>query len=125
MRRAYRESAVDAKEASMRIYIFTVLAVVGLTGCSLTSGIVPIGPNTYVLSEMRAPVRGGGAEAQRVVLAEADGFCRRQGRDLVMLDLRPDGDPRVRDWPTQFDATFQCLIAAEMAGQPRLAPTSR
>ncbi len=109
----------------MRIYVLILLAGIGLEGCSLTSGIVPIGPNTYVLSEMRAPVRGGGAEAQRVVLAEADGFCRQQGRNLVMLDLRPDGDPRVREWPTQFDATFQCLMAAEMAGQPRLPPASR
>ena len=46
----------------MRLYVLSpVLAGVGLAGCSLSSGIVPIGPNTYVLSEMRAPVRGGGA----------------------------------------------------------------
>ncbi len=103
----------------MRIYLLSVVTGLAVAGCSLTSGIVPIAPNTYVLSEMRAPVRGGGAEAQRVVLAEADGFCRQQGRDLVMLDLRPDGDPRVREWPTQFDATFQCLTASDTAGQAR------
>ena len=82
-----------------------------LTGCALSSGVVPVGPDTYVLSEMRAPVRGGGAEAQRVVLAEADEFCRQQGRSVVLLDLRPDGDPRTQYWPTAFDATFQCRAA--------------
>ena len=102
----------------MRIPVFTLLTGGLLASCSLTSGIVPIGPDTYVLSELRAPVRGGGAEAQRVVLAEADGFCRLQGRTLVMLDLRPDGDPRVREWPTQFDATFQCLMASDLARPP-------
>ncbi len=74
----------------------------------MTSGIVAIGPDTYVLSEMRAPVRGGGAEAQRAVLDEAAGFCQQQGRAMAMLDLRPDGDPRGYYWPTAFDATFQC-----------------
>ena len=86
-----------------------LLACIALEGCALGSGIVAIGPDTYVLAEMRAPVRGGGAEAQRVVLAEADGFCQQQGRRLVLRDLRPDGDPRMREWPTAFDATFQCL----------------
>ncbi len=84
------------------------MLAMGVGGCALGSGIVPIGPDTYVLSEMRAPVRGGGAEAQRVVLAEASGFCQQQGRAIVLLDLRPDGDPRTQYWPTAFDATFRC-----------------
>ncbi len=115
----------------MRIYLFTLVAGILLAGCSLTSGVVPIGPNTYVLSELRAPVRGGGAAAQRAVLAESDGFCRLQGRDMVMLELRPGGDPRVEEWPTQFDATFQCLTTAERLSLARpvatiaTAPVSR
>ncbi len=84
------------------------LAGTGLAGCALTTGIVPVGPGTYVVSEMRAPVRGGGPEARRVVLAEASGFCQQQGHEMVLLDLRPDGDPRTHYWPTAFDATFQC-----------------
>ena len=108
----------------MRSLASALLMAVALGGCALTSGIVPIGPGTYVLSEMRAPVRGGGAEAQRVVLAEADGFCRQQGRSLLLLDLRPDGDPRTQYWPTAFDATFQCVdgppagIAPTAAARP-------
>ena len=73
----------------MRILTAGLLLLV--TGCAATSGIVPVGPNTYALSEMRAPVRGGGAEARRVVLAEADGFCQQQGRAFVPVDMRPDG----------------------------------
>ena len=85
-----------------------MIASMPLVGCSMGSGIVPIGPDTYALSEMRAPVRGGGAEAQRAVLTEAAGFCQQQGRSVALLELRPDGDPRGRYWPTAFDATFQC-----------------
>ena len=93
----------------MRIISVSIVASALLAGCGLSSGIAPIGPGIYALSEMRAPVRGGGAEAHRVVFAEATGFCQQQGRRLLVLDLRPDGDPRIAEWPTAFDMTFQCV----------------
>ena len=98
----------------MRTLATATLALL-VTGCAITSGIVPVGPNTYAVSEMRAPVRGGGQEARRVVLAEANGFCQRQGRAFVPVDLRPDGDPWTPYWPTAFDATFQCLPIGDPA----------
>ncbi len=93
----------------MRVVSLPIVASALLAGCGLSSGIVPIGPGVYALSEMRAPVRGGGAEAHRVVLTEATGFCQQQGLRLLILDLRPDGDPRINEWPTVFDMTFQCV----------------
>jgi hypothetical protein len=84
------------------------LLAVGLAGCAGTSGILPIGPDTYALSEMRAPVVGGGAEARRAVLADAAAFCSAQGRAFELEDGRPDGDPHTPYWPTAFDATFKC-----------------
>ena len=80
-----------------------------LAGCATTIGIVPVGPDTYAVSEMRSPVRGGGREARRAVLAEASEFCARQGLVSVLLDLRPDGDPFTPYYPTAFDATFRCM----------------
>ena len=44
----------------MQTLVFTVLTAVCIEGCATSTGIVPVGPDTYVLSEMRAPVRGGG-----------------------------------------------------------------
>ena len=81
-----------------------------LSACGSTSGIVPVGPDTYALSEMRAEALGGGARAQEAVLAEAAGFCQQQGRSVAVLDLRPGGDPRGYYWPTAFAATFQCVV---------------
>lgn len=72
-----------------------------------------VGPNTYAISEERAPALGGGREANRVVLARADSFCQQQGRVSEILDLRPDGDPFTPYYPTAFDVTFQCLPAAQ------------
>ncbi len=105
----------------MRVPRIPVLILALLTGCSLGTGIVPVGPNLYVLAEQRAPVLGGGFEAHRAVLAEADGFCRRQGSAVQILDLRPDGDPFTPYYPTAFDVTFRCVppgAAPAAAGRP-------
>ena len=74
-----------------------------------------VGPDTYAVSEERAPALGGGRAADRAVLADASGFCLRQRRVSVILDLRPDGDPFTPYYPTAFDATFRCLTTAEAA----------
>jgi len=91
----------------MRLKTLLCVALL-LAGCATTSGIVPIGPNTYLLSEMRAPAAGGGPEAQRAVLAEATAFCAAHGLTFVPIFLRPDGDPTTPYYPTAYDATFRC-----------------
>jgi hypothetical protein len=73
--------------------------------------VVPVGPNTYAVSELRAPAVGGGEAARQAVLADALAFCARQGRTAVVVDQRPDGDPFTPYYPTAFDATFRCDAA--------------
>ena len=85
-----------------------LLAVVPVVACTATSGVVPLGPDTYGVSEMRAPLAGGGQAARAAVVAEAAAFCTRLGRTVVPLALRPDGDPFTPYYPTAFDATFRC-----------------
>jgi hypothetical protein len=79
-----------------------------LAGCGAGSGIVAVGPGTWMVAEMRAPALGGGPEAQRAVLARADAFCRAQARVATTLSLAPDGDPYTPFYPTAFDDTFRC-----------------
>lgn len=86
-----------------------LLTAAGLCSCGATSGIVPVGPGTYAVSEMRPEAFGGGPRAQQLVLAEAAGFCQRQCRAMALLDLQPGGDRRGTYWPTTFGATFQCV----------------
>ncbi len=72
----------------MRRWMAIAGAALAVGGCALGTGVIPVGPDTYLVSALRAPAVGGGAEAQRVVLAEASGFCRQQGRVVLPLDLR-------------------------------------
>jgi hypothetical protein len=89
-----------------------------LSGCATGTGIVPVGPNTYTVSEMRAPALGGGPEAERAVLAESNAFCAAQGRIFAPVAMHPDGDPFTPYYPTAYDAIFQCL-PQEATAQPQ------
>ncbi len=100
---------------AVRRHTLCLASVVLLSGCALSSGIRPVGPDTYAVSEMRAPVRGGGPEAQRVVLAEANAFCQQQNRVFVPLMMTLAGNPYGLYGPSAFDATFQCLTADDPA----------
>jgi len=104
----------------MRNSSWALIALSVLGGCATSTGIVPTGPDTYFLSEMRAPAVGGGAEAQRVVLAEASIFCAQQGRVAVPLAAGPDGDPYTPYYPTAYTATFACRSPGQ--GAPVQAP---
>jgi hypothetical protein len=97
-------------------FLLTGLAAACLTcGCAMTSGIVAVAPDTYTVTELRAPARGGLPEAQRVVFAEATSFCQRQGRVFVPVGLAPGGDPRTPYGPSEFTATFGCLVPGDPA----------
>lgn len=87
----------------------SLFIMAALAACAGGSGIVPVGPDTYAVSELRAPAVGGGPEAQRAVLAEADLFCRQQGRAALTISLTPNGDPATPFYPTAFDHTFRCV----------------
>lgn len=100
----------------MQVFLSCVLLVFCLAGCGFSSGVMAVGPDTYAMTEERAPVLGGGREANRLVLAEADRFCRQQGRASAILDLRPDGDPFTPYYPTAFDVTFRCVNEAQAKG---------
>ena len=101
---------LDATRLRRRIRRPVAMCIaVALGACGASSGIVPVGIDTYAVSEMRSQALGGGAQARAIVLAEAAGFCQQQGRSVSLLDLRPGGDPRGVYWPTAFGATFQCV----------------
>ncbi len=101
----------------MRIPFFLAIALAA-TGCATTTGIVAVGPDTYAVSEMRAPALGGGPEAERAVLAEATAFCASQGRVFAPVLMHPDGDPYTPYYPTAYDATFRCEPADKNTQAP-------
>jgi hypothetical protein len=94
----------------------TTIAAAAVAGCAASSGILPAGPNTYIVTEHFAPLRGGSAEAQRTALTEANAFCAQQGRQFLPTDLQTPASLN-RYGSTGYTVTFQCLSP----GDPMLA----
>ena len=94
----------------------TVAVIVCLTlaSCAASSGILPAGPNTYTVTERVAPVMGGGMEAQRRALAEASGYCKSQGREMMPLvypiSLMPSRAGILNSSPPACDTISPTLI---------------
>jgi hypothetical protein len=78
---------------SLAAPILAIAASLALAGCAMSTGVIPYGPGIFLVSEMRAPVLGGAAQAQRVALSEANAFCARQGRVFVPVMMAPGGYP--------------------------------
>lgn len=97
-------------------YLFLLLGSAAvLVGCASSTGILPAGPDTYTLSEKFAPVRGGGDEAQRVALTEANEFCAKQGRQFVPAMMGQSGALTNPYGPTGYTVTFKCLLPNDPA----------
>jgi hypothetical protein len=99
----------------------------------MSSGIVPVAPGIYTVTEVRAPARGGLPAAEQAVLADATVFCGQQQRKFVPVGMGPGGDPRDIYGPSAFTATFACLLPGDPAvarfraddplrGQPSAGP---
>jgi hypothetical protein len=78
-----------------------------LAGCSTGSGFLPAGPDTYTVTEHRAPVLGGASEAQKSALTEANAFCEGKGRVFVPAMMAPGGHNPYGQ--TEYSVTFRCL----------------
>ncbi len=85
------------------------VAVTIPAACAASTGILPAGPDTYTVTERLAPVRGGGTEAQRIAMTEANTFCEQQGRRFLPLSMSDPGNLSNPYGPTGYTVTFRCL----------------
>jgi hypothetical protein len=100
----------EAMRYSPLAFIASVVA-----GCAASTGILPAGPDTYTITERFAPVRGGGTEAQRVALTEANAFCAQQSRQFVPITMDQAGNLSNPYGPTGYSVTFRCLLPDDPA----------
>ena len=85
-------------------------AAILVAGCAASTGILPIGPNTYMVSETLAPVRvDGGTEAQQIALTEASAFRQKQNRVIVRTILGQAGNLNNPYGQTGDAVTLHCL----------------
>lgn len=67
------------------------------------------------VTERYSVLRGGGAEAQRVALTDANAYCTRQGRFFVPITMGQVAHLNGADGPTGYSLTFKCLPSSDTA----------
>lgn len=77
-------------------------------GCVRSTGMLPVGPDTYPVSEHYAPIRGGNATAERVALIEANEFCERRGRKFLPVNMTQPSSMAIS--PAGYSVVFRCLL---------------
>jgi hypothetical protein len=85
------------------------LALLALTACAGSIGVQQTGPDSFVVSEMRAPVLGGFEAARQAALNEATSFCHYGGREFVPIQMGPDAFTSPHYGPMGYTAAFRCL----------------
>lgn len=88
-----------------------LLLTVALTGCAMSNGIQKMGPDTYSVSAMAAPMRGGASGAEIKALESANEFCATQGREIMVKNT----SSRTVNGAGAGTAmiTFQCLAGGD------------
>jgi hypothetical protein len=89
-----------------------VCLTLACTSCAGNKEPLPVGPDTYTLSEREIYVAGGSDRAQEIVLGKANAHCESMGRKFAPTVMRPtwNGIPG-------YEVAYSCLLP----GDPRLA----
>ena len=89
--------------------VIVILAgMAGLSGCAKSSGILPMGPDTFTITT--GSELGGVIEAKKQALTEANQFCMQRGQQLMPVKTT-GGEYRdfAGDRIGTFDLMFRCL----------------
>ena len=87
---------IDGSLHMYRLALACVAAVlaVALAGCVASTGVVPIGKDTYMVSRQSATGFESAVGVKGQVLKEANEFCAKQGLVMVLVSLNTkDGVP--------------------------------
>ena len=96
--------------------LITAIAMLSLTACAST-GIIPIGPDTYTISEKGPQVGFGPPVAARAeVYRQANAFCAKNHKvpETVKLDLVNSGFAR----SAVATLDFKCVESAPASANP-------
>lgn len=86
--------------------ISTVLSLVILGGCAVSSGVQKTGPDTYTISVSAAPLRGGISGAKEIAYTKAHQQCDGEGKQALTVT-----EETGHDFPAagRDELTFRCI----------------
>ncbi|WP_286873361.1 hypothetical protein [Spongiibacter sp.] len=81
-----------------------------LTGCATTTtGPMPAGKNTYVMSRQEGAFPSGNEPLMAEVLAEASVFCSNQDKEVKLINSNENSGPYILGNYPKATITFSCI----------------
>ena len=81
------------------------LFILAISGCATNSGVMALGPDTYQISTGADNFRGGESGAKRMALQNAQSYCAKLGKALLVKNMSTGFSGNLR----QVDVTFMCM----------------
>jgi predicted small secreted protein len=66
------------------------LCCVLISGCTTSSGVVAVGPDTYMISRTQWGFRGPGL-VKAAAIKEADAYCKKHGKEILVIKTVESG----------------------------------
>ena len=91
----------------MKKYLLLSLLIV--TGCALNSGVVPIGPETFMVSRQAATGFSGLGTLKAEAIQEANQYCIKQNKYIRVVNTSESSPPYVLGNFPRAEVQFMCL----------------
>lgn len=88
-------------------YVAALFSCALVAACTHNSGVQRVGPETYSISVVASPARGGATAAKRIALEKANKFCAESGRVILVSEM--DSGTTNRHGDGSSEVTFQCV----------------
>tara|TARA_R110001592_G_C13077223_1_gene742334 strand:+ start:1096 stop:1404 length:309 start_codon:yes stop_codon:yes gene_type:complete len=88
----------------------SILIMVLISGCATTTtGPMPAGKNTYVMSRQEGAFPSGSEPLMAEVLAEANIFCSNQDKEIKLINATENPGPYILGNYPKATITFSCI----------------
>jgi len=95
----------------MKIYFISAALI--LTGCAASSGVVPIGKDTYMSSKQAATGFGGLGNLKSELFSDAARYCATEGKTVQVVNTSENAGPYILGNYPRAEIQFMCLHAGD------------
>lgn len=95
----------------MKVFYFSI--AIFLAGCASNSGVIPIGPDTFMVSRQAATGFSGSGTLKGEAFQEANQYCLNQKKMLQVVNTTEAQPPYILGNFPKVELQFMCLDAKD------------
>ena len=88
---------------------YLVLSLIIVSGCASNSGVVPIGPDTFMVSRQAATGFSGLGTLKADAFQEANQYCIKQNKNIRVVTTSESSPPYILGNFPRAEVQFMCL----------------